>query len=581
MTGIDYTVGIPTPSANQLHVTATIPTEGRDAVELLMPVWTPGSYLVREFSRHVLSIDAAAADGQPLTVEKTAKNRWRVSDTRGSGAVVVRYRLYAHEMSVRTNFVDDEFALVNGAATYVTTEPALSRAHAVRLDLPSSWTSHTSLDRVEGDSPHHYSAPDYDTLIDSPIAAGRAVVRAFTVANRAHEIADIGDPSAWESDRAAADIATIVEAQHAFWRTVPYDRYVFLNLISEAGGGLEHKASTVLMTSRWKTRTRKAYLDWLRLASHEFFHTWNVKRLRPIELGPFDLERENYTRALWVAEGVTEYYGDLLVRRSGLCSDREYLDEIGGHIEQVQSTPGRLVQPLGHASFDAWIKHYRPDENSPNAAMSYYTKGAVVAFLLDAEIRRATDGARSLDDVMRIAFDRFSGARGYREPEFRSLASEVAGRDLAPWLTQGVDSTQELDYQPALDWLGLRLCADEPAADRPRRAFLGVTTRNDAGRLIVTGVRAGTPAAAAGVNPDDEILALDDYRVRADQLESRLDVVRPGDRIGLVVARRERLVRLEITPSDPPQPLKLDADPGATDEQEARRRAWLDGEPYS
>ena len=217
------------------------------------------------------------------------------------------------------------------------------------------------------------------------------------------------------------------------------------------------------------------------------------------------------------------------------------LDELGSQIEQVQTTPGRSVQPLGQASFDAWIKHYRPDENSGNAAMSYYTKGCVVAFLLDAAIRRATSGARSLDDVMRAAFDRFSGARGYTEAEFRALASEVAGADLSAWLAAAIDTTGELDYQPALEWLGLRLRAEEPPSDRPPRAFLGVMTRNDGGRLLVTSVRAGTPAAAAGVSPDDEILAMEEYRVRADQLEGRLEMYRAGDPVSLLVARRERL----------------------------------------
>jgi predicted metalloprotease with PDZ domain len=274
---------------------------------------------------------------------------------------------------------------------------------------------------------------------------------------------------------------------------------------------------------------------------------------------------------------VTEYYGDLLVRRAALCSDKEYLDELGSQINQVQTTPGRLVQPLALASFDAWIKHYRPDENSPNAAMSYYTKGCIVAFLLDVEIRRATSGSRSLDHVMRLAYERYSGARGYEEREFRAVVSEVAGTDLSPWLTRAIDTTAELDYAPPLEWYGLRLRSEEPPADKPPRAFLGVTTRNDAGRLVVTGVRAGSPAAAAGLSPDDEILAIDEYRVRADQLESRLEVHRPGETQRILVARRDRLVRLDITPGEPPRALKLEVDPAATPEQAERRRAWLEG----
>jgi predicted metalloprotease with PDZ domain len=234
------------------------------------------------------------------------------------------------------------------------------------------------------------------------------------------------------------------------------------------------------------------------------------------------------------------------------------------------------VQPLSLASFDAWIKHYRPDENSSNATMSYYTKGCVVAFLLDAEIRRATNSTRSLDDVMRLAYERCAGERGYQEREFRELASEIADLDLSSWLARTVDSTEELDYGSAFGLLGLRLRMEDPPPDRPTRAFLGITTRNDGGRLVVIGVRAGTPAAASGVSPDDEILALGGYRVRAEQFEARLDVHRPGDALPLLLARRERLIEVPITLGEAPRPLKLEVDPAETPEQSERRRSWLE-----
>src|SRR4051812_40592635 len=201
-------------------------------------------------------------------------------------------------------------------------------------------------------------------------------------------------------------------------------------MITESGGGLEHKNSTVIMTSRWTTRTRRAYLSWLDTASHEFFHAWNVKRLRPVELGPFNYERENETRSLWIAEGVTEYYGALNLHRAGLSSREEYLAEVSTNIDELQTTPGRLTQSAAQASYDAWIKYYRPDENSANTSISYYTKGAVLGFLLDARIRKATDGAKSLDDVMRLAYQRFAGARGYTPEEFRGVAEQVAGTSL-------------------------------------------------------------------------------------------------------------------------------------------------------
>src|SRR5688572_6329049 len=343
------------------------------------------------------------------------------------------------------------------------------------------------------------------------------------------------------------------------------------------GGGLEHKNSTLLIAGRWATRTRQSYLAWLELASHEVFHAWNVKRLRPVELGPFDYENENFTRSLWVVEGVTDYYGELLVHRAGLSSQLEYLDALANKIEEIQTTPGRAVQSAELASQDAWIKYYRPDENSSNSSVSYYTKGSVLGFLLDARIRKATNGAKSLDDVMRAAYQRFSGARGYTPDEFRAVAEQVAGTSLASFWDAGVEGTAEVDYTEALDLFGLRFRPVEaPRADRPGRAWLGATTRNDAGRLVVSQVRRDGPATAAGLNVDDEIIAIDDFRVRADQLAPRLDQYKPGDKVTLLVARRDQLTKIEIEfGAEPARQWRLEVDPGATETGLRQRDRWL------
>ena len=322
---------------------------------------------------------------------------------------------------------------------------------------------------------------------------------------------------------------------------------MFLNLLTEAGGGLEHKNSTVLMGPAGRRARAGAYNAWLDLASHEFFHVWNVKRLRPVELGPFDYENENHTRSLWIAEGVTDYYADLALHRAGLITRDEYLDSLSDKIEELQTTPGRLVQSAEMASFDAWIKDYRPDENSINTSISYYTKGSVVALLLDARVRKATNGARSLDDVMKAAYEKYSGTRGYTADEFRAVVEQVAGVSLKAFWDQAVTGTDELDYKEALETLGLRFRSVAVPAERPGKPWLGINTRNDAGRLVVSQVRRDTPALAAGLNVDDEILAIDDYRVRADRLDNRLEQYKPGDKVTLLVARREQLLRLELT----------------------------------
>jgi predicted metalloprotease with PDZ domain len=302
----------------------------------------------------------------------------------------------------------------------------------------------------------------------------------------------------------------------------------------------------------------------------------NVQRLRPVELGPFNYEEEVLTRSLWVAEGVTDYYADLALHRAGLSTREELLDAISNQIEDLQATPGRLVQSVEQASFDAWIKYYRPDENSANVSISYYTKGVVLGFLLDAKIRAATTGAKSLDDVMRTAFERFSGARGFTPDEFRSVAEQVGGVSLASFWETAVEGKAELDYTEALQTFGLRFRSVEaPGSDRLGRAWLGMSARNDAGRLVVTEVRRNTPAEAAGLNVEDEILAINGFRVRADQLASRLDQYRPGEKATLIVARRDQILTLDAQfGTEPPRQWRLEVDPLA-DAAEQRRDRWL------
>jgi predicted metalloprotease with PDZ domain len=337
---------------------------------------------------------------------------------------------------------------------------------------------------------------------------------------------------------------------------------VFINLLTEGAGGLEHARSCVLMANRWVTRTRKAYLRWLELASHELFHAWNVKRLRPIELGPFDYEREVITPSLWVVEGITDYYGDVLVLRAGRSSPQEFLDSLSDKIEELQTTPGRAVRSLTLASMDAWIKLYRPDENTPNTSISYYTKGAVVAFLLDAAIRRATRDARSLDDVMREAYAHYAGTRGYAADEFRAVTERVAGVDLGAFWRRAIEGSDELDYTEALQVFGLQFKPVPPPLNGRPRAWMGAATKVDAGRLLIAQVKRDTPAFTAGLNVDDEIVAIDDVRVRADRLDERLEQYLPGDRMHVLVARRDRMISLDVTlGAEPPRTWRLEVSP--------------------
>jgi len=576
MDPIRYTLSFPAPHTHYVEVRADVPTSGQDEIELMMATWTPGSYLIREYERHVENVAAAGPSGQLLRVTKTAKNRWAVT-TGGAATVAVTYRVYGREMSVRTNWIEADFALINGAPTFLTLADSQPRQHEIALTLPSSWSrSVTSLPLLAGTA-NRYCAATYDVLVDSPILAGSPAVYDFGIAGKVHRLVNEGEAGVFEGARAARDLESIVREHHRFWGVVPYDKYICINLITEAGGGLEHASSAVLMTSRWATRTRKAYLGWLELASHELFHVWNGKRLRPIELGPFDYEREATTRGLWVVEGITEYYGHLLLHRAGLSTRDEFLGSLSEKIEALQTTPGRAVQSVASASFDAWIKLYRPDENLPNVSISYYVKGAVVALLLDLEIRRVTGNRHGLDDVMRAAFNRFAGARGFTDEEFRALAGEIAGTSLAEFFSSALDGTGELDYTNAFESIGLRFKTAEPASGRtPGRATLGVATKMDGNRLVVSQVRRGTVAHEAGVNVDDEIIAIDDFRVRPDQLDARMEQYTPGERVSLLVARRDRLVRLDLTLGrEPLTAWQLEIDPAATSAQRALLDSWL------
>jgi predicted metalloprotease with PDZ domain len=584
-TPIRYTLRFPAPQTHYVSVEAAIPVPNQPAVELFMPVWTPGSYLVREFARHVEGLSVTDPTGKPLPFAKSRKNRWRV-ETAGASAIHISYCVYCREMSVRTNWVEDSFALINGASTFLTLAEVPSRPHEVRLEIPAHWkTTMTGLPEAPGGERHHYQAPDYDTLVDSPILAGNPSVYTFEVDGIPHFLINQGEAGVWDGPRSAADTETIVRQTRDLWGPLPYTKYVFLNLLTESSGGLEHRNSVCMMTSRWATRTRRGYLAWLDLVSHEYFHVWNVKSLRPIELGPFDYETENPTRSLWVAEGITDYYAPLILRRAGLSDTKEYLGtdtppapgSLSSVVATLQSTPGRLFQSAEQASFDAWIKLYRPDENSANTTISYYTKGAIVAWLLDARIRHATDGAKSLDDLMRLALRKFSAETGFTPAEFKALAETVAGTSLAEFFRHAVESTEELDYTEALDWFGLRFRPQVP--EKPASAWLGVETKIDNSRLIVQGISRQSPTCDSGLNVEDEIVAIDDFRVRQDQLTQRLENYKPGDSVTILVSRRDQLMRIALTLSQEPAKLQLEIRPDATESQRRNLESWLSQQP--
>lgn len=601
---IHFTLRFPGRIHHHLEVEAVYPASlasDRGRLTLMMPVWTPGSYLVREFARQVEGLAAWDAAGGRLPAAKVRKNRWRI-EAGGAGAVRVTYRVYARELAVRTNFVDAELALVNGAATFLAPlagdRPAPG-PYELRVELPDGWAAvECALRRqpdAAGDSAVSFLAADFDTLVDAPLVAGNPAVRELGVAGVPHRLVDVGADPQRDTDRAARDFAAVAEAERRFWGAFPYPRYLVLNVVAEGRGGLEHCDSAVLMAGRGKNRSRDGWLSWLSLAAHELFHAWHGKRLRPVELGPFDYETEVYTPSLWAVEGFTAYYDDLLVHRAGLSTRDEYLDRLAENFDKLDATPGRDAMSLSEGSFDAWIEHYRQDENSVNSTVSYYLKGAVLAFVLDAALRRGSDGGVSLDVLLREAYRRWSGDRGYTEGELIALAGELGGPELAAWLEDTVHGTGELDLVPALATFGLRRVEKKRGVEagdpgRPavgpreppgRPGWLGADTEVREGRLWISAVLRGTPAWAAGLNVEDEILALDGYRVPPAGWVERFRSFRPGQPAELTVARRERLLVLPVVFGDEPRrPTRLEVDPSATAGQTALLADWLAGRPF-
>ena len=459
---IMYTVRF-APDARAMDVDATFPARGRASLELMLPIWSPGFYRIENYATRVQQIAARTIAGAPLDVHPATSNRWTVM-TGGSASVTVSYRVAAAERSVTTNWVSADYAVLNGAPTFITLAGEFERPHDVRVVLPPSWTkSMTGLDRAPDGEPNHYLAADYDALVDSPIVAGNPSVQEFDIAGSHHVVVEIGEPgavAAFDGPRAAIDLRKIVEAQSRLWGGLPFKTYDFLLVFRPGGGGLEHRNSMLATSQAASTQTPAAYMRWLNFISHEYCHAFNVKRLRPIELGPFDYEHEAHTTGLWISEGFTSYYGNLAVTRAGRSSGDDFLASMSAQIRQLQNSPGRLRQTLEQSSADVWTSESVSGVNTnAETSVSYYGKGQVVGFLLDARVRRSTGGSQSLDDVMRLALQRYGGGRGFTAEEFQRTASSVAGADLSAWFARAVASTDELEYEDALDWYGLRFAA--------------------------------------------------------------------------------------------------------------------------
>lgn len=542
---INYQVGMSNPQTHLFEVTLHLENYSLPTLDLKMPVWTPGSYLVREYSKNLQDFSANSSD-KALNWRKIGKNHWQV-DTDGISQVTVKYRIFANELTVRTNHLDATHGYFNGAAIFFRIPEFDKQPINVTIQTPKpEWQVTTTLPVVEGQK-NTFVAEDFDTLVDSPFEIGTHQIYDFEVRSLPHQLAIWGKGKV-EVESMIEDIKKIIEVEADMFDGLPYERYLFLlHLSAQSFGGLEHKNSCSLIYRRFGFGDREKYERFMQLVAHEFFHLWNVKRIRPKELEVFDYDQENYTPSLWFCEGTTSYYDLLIPLRAGIYDVNTYLNNLSKEITRYQTTPGRKVQPVSESSFDAWIKLYRQDANSPNSQISYYLKGEMVTLLLDLLIRSRHQNQRSLDDVMSKLWQQFGKDEiGYTAEELKQIIESVAGTDLTEFFQSYVHGIEELPFNEYLKPFGLKLVVDKIS-----EPFLGIKVVSNNGKESIKFVESNSPAQIAGIDAGDELLAIDGIKVTANQLSERLKDYQPQDTIEVTVFHQDELRNYSVTLDEP------------------------------
>ena len=584
---LQYRVVPARPEAHLFEVALEIPESGAESLVLRLPAWIPGSYMIRDFARNLLRLEATQAAGE-IRVEKLDKQTWRLSGV--AGAVRVDYAVHAGEFGVRAAHLDGTHGYFNGTSLFLAVRGFEDRPCRLELLPPPAaaargWQVATSL-RCDGAPPWGfggYRADDYADLIDHPVEMGRFERVEFGVGGVAHAMAVSGRFRA-DLARLGRDLPRICAEHAALFGELPIDRYLFLTqLVGDGYGGLEHRFSSSLMASREdlpeplpepaaaedgageEAPVGEGYRRFLGLCSHEYFHLWNVKRIRPRVFAENGLEREVHTRLLWAFEGITSYYDDLALVRSGVIGRSAYLTLLAGVITRVLRTPGRRLQTVAESSFDAWTRFYKQDENAPNAIVSYYAKGALTALALDLTLRARSEGACSLDTVMRALWQRYGRTGvGVGERDIEALAGEVSGLDLSAFFAQALDSTEDLDLAGLLASVGvamrLRPAAHAKDLGGAVEAFapaeappdIGVRLQPDSSEARLAAVLEGRPAQRAGLSPGDVVVAVDGLRASAANLDGLIRRAAPAAPVPVHAFRRDELMLFELQPEPAP-----------------------------
>jgi predicted metalloprotease with PDZ domain len=569
---VQYTI-VPKDLAGHLfNVSVTVAEPAAEGQVFALPAWIPGSYMIREFARNIVRIRAESG-GQPVELTKLDKHTWRAAPV--AGPLTLHYEVYAWDLSVRAAHLDQTHGFFNGTSVFLRVLGQEATPHQVDIQRPgdpaaAGWRVATSLPELGAKRYGFgtYLAADYDDLVDHPVEMGDFALASFKAHGIQHDIVVTGRVPNLDMERLQQDLKAICETQIAFFepktKKVPMDRYVFLTMaVGDGYGGLEHRASTALICSRADLPTTAApktaersegYVTFLGLCSHEYFHTWNVKRIKPAAFAPYDLQTETYTPLLWLFEGFTSYYDDLMLVRSGIISEATYFKLLGKTVGSVLRGSGRTKQSVAESSFDAWTKYYRQDENAPNAIISYYTKGSLVGLAFDLTIRAKTGGAKSLDDVMRALWERYgrdfyagaSGSgRGVTEKDVEALFDEIGGVRLKPLFDRYVRGTEDIPLAKLYAPFGIKLSDDR----KNSKPSLNIGVGRDPLGAKLTQVHEGGAAHQAGLSAGDVVIAVDGLRVNGnpsnlDQLFTRYRV---GDTVPVHAFRRDELMRFEVT----------------------------------
>ena len=544
-------------------------------IEVKLPVWAPGSYLVREFSKNLNQVRATDENGNPLQLIKKTKNAWIIKREKAK-EVKVSYEVYAFELTVRTSFLDLTHGFVSGTGVFMYTEETRNKPGQLKIIPHASFSKiSTALPEVgEGvvndSKAKEYRFENYDVLADSPIEIGNQEEFTFDAAGVKHTVAMYGWGN-YDVEKLKVDMAKIVTSTTAIFGENPNKNYTFIiHNVTDGQGGLEHLNSTTLSVNRY-TYQGDDYLGFLSLVAHEYFHLWNVKRLRAFELGPFDYDREVYTSLLWVMEGFTSYYDELILLRAGFYDANQYLNKLKSALNYVEGTPGNSVQPVAHASFDAWIKAYRPNENSSNTTISYYSKGGVIGALFDAMIIDKTNGSKCLDHFLQTLYAKYYKKlnRGFTEKEFQDEFSNFLGKDMTSFFSDHIYGTKTPDYATIFNAVGLKV-----EYDGRKENSIGARIAQSGASLYVKSIRAESGAEKSGLSVGDEIIGCNGMRVNQSDFESLVAQLEEGKHLNLLISRDDVLMEIQLRSSTYERPsYKFSA---ATDEKNnAKRDYWL------